>query len=177
MIQPGRAASGWDELRRMAVPSPRVASRSLQPRHAVRALRRALVFIAIAIGVVVITAGFIMWAVDRKNFPDPGEGMWWAVQTVTTIGYGDVVPTTAAGRAVASLVMILGVAFVSILTAFIVSDLVARHAALQQKEIEQEELDTTAAIARLDERLDERLARIEGALGAGPPQEPRSPST
>ena len=79
-----------------------------------------------------------MWAVDRENFPDPGEGMWWAVQTATTIGYGDVVPTTAAGRAVASLVMILGVAFVSILTAFIVSDLVARHAERQQKEIEQE---------------------------------------
>ena len=122
----------------MAAPSPRVASRSLQTRHAVRALRRALVFIAIAIGVVVITAGCIMWAVDRENFPDPGEGMWWAVQTATTIGYGDVVPTTAAGRAVASLVMILGVAFVSILTAFIVSDLVARHAERQQKEIEQE---------------------------------------
>jgi voltage-gated potassium channel len=139
----------------------------------VRALRRALGFIAIAIGVVVITAGFIMWAVDRENFPDPGEGMWWAVQTATTIGYGDVVPTTAAGRAVASLVMILGVAFVSILTAFIVSDLVARHAERQQKEIEQEELDITAAIGRLDERL----ARIEGVLGAGPPQEPRSPST
>lgn len=103
--------------------------------------------------------------------------MWWAVQTATTIGYGDVVPTTAAGRAVASLVMILGVAFVSILTAFIVSDLVARHAERQQKEIEQEELDITAAIARLDERLDERLARIEGALGTGPFQEPGSPST
>jgi voltage-gated potassium channel len=100
--------------------------------------------------------------------------MWWAVQTITTIGYGDIVPTTAAGRVVASLVMILGVAFVSILTAFIVSDLVARHTALQQKEIEQEELDITAAIVRLDERLD----RIEHALrAAAPPQEPRRPST
>jgi hypothetical protein len=41
---------------------------------------------------------------DRKNFPNIGEGLWWAIQTVTTVGYGDVVPTDRLGRLAASLV-------------------------------------------------------------------------
>ncbi len=141
-------------------------------RHTLRVLRRGLAAVAIAMGVVVVATGLIMWGIDPDNFGDPGLGMWWAVQTVTTIGYGDVVPTTTAGRIVASLVMILGVAFVSILTAVIVSDLVVRREEEQDAAIEEEELDLATAIQRLDARLE----RIEAALREGP-QEPRMPST
>lgn len=140
--------------------SERSSATARRRRNAFHALRKALLLIAIASGTVIVTSGFVMWGVDPDNFPNPGVGMWWAVQTITTIGYGDVVPTTVLGRIVASFVMILGVALVSILTAFIVSDVVVRREAEQDEEIEEQELDLAAALRSLDERLD----RIETAL-------------
>jgi voltage-gated potassium channel len=67
-----------------------------------------------------------MTSIDHKNFTSLGQGLWWSVQTVTTVGYGDVVPTTAPGRLVAALVMLLGLAFLSVITAAITSSFVAR---------------------------------------------------
>ena len=60
------------------------------------------------------------WA-DAKNFPTLGRGLWWAVQTVTTVGYGDVVPRTTTGQLVAALVMVVGIAFLAVTTAAIAS--------------------------------------------------------
>jgi voltage-gated potassium channel len=56
-----------------------------------------------------------------QSFPD---ALWWAVVTITTVGYGDVVPITAAGRAVAIILMIGGIAFFSGVTANLASFLV-----------------------------------------------------
>jgi len=73
-----------------------------------------------------VASGVLMTVVDHKNFGTVGLGLWWAVQTVTTVGYGDHVPTDAAGMLVAALVMLLGLAFLSVVTAAITSSLVAR---------------------------------------------------
>ncbi len=70
--------------------------------------------------------GLAMTAIDHKNFRTVGEGLWWSVQTVTTVGYGDIVPTNPAGRIVAALVMLLGLAFLSVITAAITSSFVSR---------------------------------------------------
>src|SRR6478752_4649019 len=40
---------------------------------------------------------------DRQEFPSLGTGLWWALQTVTTVGYGDVTPATTAGRLVGAI--------------------------------------------------------------------------
>ncbi len=76
--------------------------------------------------IVTVGAGLLMTAVDHKNFTSLGLGLWWAVQTVSTVGYGDVVPTSTAGRLVAAAVMLLGLAFLSVITAAITSTFVAR---------------------------------------------------
>jgi voltage-gated potassium channel Kch len=55
-----------------------------------------------------------------------GIGLWWAIQTVTTVGYGDVAPKDVVGRVVAALVMLYGIAFIAIVTAVITSTFVAR---------------------------------------------------
>ena len=46
---------------------------------------------------ITLVAGWMMTVIDRDGFPTLGSGIWWAVQTVTTVGYGDHVPTNEAG--------------------------------------------------------------------------------
>ena len=91
------------------------------------------------------------------DFPSFGIAAWWAVQTVTTVGYGDIVPQNTAGRLVASVLMIAAIAFVSILTASIAAGFVHR---LQS----ERGLDERKEIATALEQLDRRLEAIERKL-------------
>src|SRR6478736_7069922 len=88
--------------------------------------RRAAVVIAVVTIVITIAAGVLMTIADHKGFPSIGSGLWWAVQTVTTVGYGDHVPANVAGRLVAALVMLVGIGFLTVITAAITSTFVAR---------------------------------------------------
>ena len=84
--------------------------------------------------------------------------MWWTLQTVTTVGYGDVPPVAASGRIVSAVILLWGVAFLAILTAAITSTFVARA---------RQEGDFGAPERSIDARLDEltrQLDRIERAL-------------
>jgi voltage-gated potassium channel Kch len=120
--------------------------------------RGATVVIATAAAAITVGAGFLMTLVDGENFPSIGSGLWWAVQTVTTVGYGDDVPTSLTGRLVAVLVMLLGVAFLTVITASITSTFVLR---LRRAETPK---GAEAATAEQIRQLDGRLERIEAAL-------------
>lgn len=87
--------------------------------------RGALELIIILTASVTVGAGLLMWVVDRHAYPTIGSGLWWALQTVTTVGYGDALPSTTAGRAVASVVMLTGIAFLTVATATITAAFVA----------------------------------------------------
>ena len=67
--------------------------------------------------VVTILAGILMQLTDPDSFPSVWSGLWWAIQTTTTVGYGDLVPGSAAGRLIATLVMLGGIGFISVTTA------------------------------------------------------------
>jgi voltage-gated potassium channel Kch len=82
--------------------------------------------IATVTTIATVGAGLLMTSIDHKNFTTVGQGLWWAVQTVTTVGYGDHVPTTTAGQLVAAAVMLFGLAFLAVITAAITSSFVAR---------------------------------------------------
>ena len=99
-----------------------------------------------------------MTVFDREGFPSIGSGLWWAIQTVTTVGYGGNVPETTAGRLVAALVMLLGIGFITVITASITSSFVTR-----QNREPTPAGDDAPFVERL-QRIDERLARIEAAL-------------
>jgi hypothetical protein len=92
---------------------------------------------------------------DPHDFPTIGLALWWAVMTVTTVGYGDIVPTTTAGRFIASGLMIVGFASLSLLTGFVASMLVHRRAATE----------TETAFMRIEQQLEEieRLVRKNAA--------------
>jgi voltage-gated potassium channel len=125
---------------------------SFTERRIQRALEtgRILPFVIASITVVVFAFGVVMWLVDRKEFPTLGLALWWAVSTVTTVGYGDVVPADQWGRIVATGLMIVGFASLSLLTGIVASLLVSRRTAEQAHE-------TLVAV-------EERLSKIEQAL-------------
>jgi voltage-gated potassium channel len=116
--------------------------------------RGAAVVIAVVSTVITLAAGFLMTVIDHENFPSIGSGLWWAVQTTTTVGYGDNVPTTVGGRLVAAAVMLFGIGFLTVITAAITSTFVARS----RGEV------ATAATAEQFRQIDQRLERIEAAL-------------
>jgi len=119
--------------------------------------RRASVIIAAVTTAITVGAGLLMTVVDRHDFPTIGGGLWWAVQTVTTVGYGDKVPVTTAGRILAAIVMLQGIGLVTVITAAITSSFVGRQRATRS--------DSAAASEEL-RSIDARLGRIEAALAA-----------
>jgi voltage-gated potassium channel len=84
-------------------------------------LRGALIAAAAVTLTVTVIAGMVMHLTDPSTFPGIGLGLWWAVQTTTTVGYGDIAPTSVAGRAIAALVMLVGIGFITVSTAGISS--------------------------------------------------------
>jgi voltage-gated potassium channel len=127
-------------------------------------VRNAMAVIVTATVMTVLIGGVLVWLLDRKDFPNIGLGMWWALQTVTTVGYGDVTPTTGLGRAVAALVMFESIAFISVITAAVTSSFVerARRERLLQEAAHQPDV-ILAVMARLED-IAGRLERIESTL-------------
>jgi len=123
--------------------------------------RKAAMVIATVTTTITILAGVLMRFVDHDNFNTIGDGMWWAVQTVTTVGYGDDVPTTVAGQLLAAVVMLLGIGFVTVITASITGAFVARSRPEQPPAAEE-----TGKQRHEFERIHERLDSIEAALRA-----------
>src|SRR4030095_2344405 len=80
-------------------------------------VRNAAGVIVIATAVVTVGAGALISLIDSDEYPNVGVGLWWAIQTVTTVGYGDVAPKDAAGRLLGAFVVLEGSAVIAIMTA------------------------------------------------------------
>lgn len=132
--------------------------------------RRAAGVISIVTVALTVAGGLLIRVADPDNFSSIGEGLWWAIQTLTTVGYGDVVPTDTAGRVIATIVMLNGIAFLTVITAAVTATLIEQ--VRRRKEASDPETTTTdpAVIAKLDE-ISARLDRIEGAIE--PPRQDR----
>ena len=126
-------------------------------------VRNAARVIVSATAAVVIFGGVLMRLIDPSEYGNVWVGMWWSLQTVTTVGYGDVTPRNPSGRIVAAVVMLEGIAFLAIITAAITSTFVTRASRELQAARAEETRDTTSLDARLDE-LSAKLDRIEQAL-------------
>jgi voltage-gated potassium channel len=102
-----------------------------------------------------------------SNIHSYGDALWWAVVTVTSVGYGDKYPVTAAGRAVAVVLMITGIALFGVVTASIASYFVEQD---QDRRVETRMDEILAVLHRLEARLD--AAERGSAAGSGPGAEP-----
>jgi voltage-gated potassium channel len=112
---------------------------------------------------VTLVAGVLIRFIDHSDFPSVGLGLWWALQTVTTVGYGDVVPKTVAGRVTGGVLMVTGIGFLTVVTATITAALV-ENVRRSLGDPRQERLES-----KLDD-IDARLERLESMLRAQPPQ-------
>jgi voltage-gated potassium channel len=109
---------------------------------------------AAVLALLTVLGGGAAYAAIERNDPNghplsAWDGVWWALTTVTTVGYGDNYPTTDGGKAIAVIVMLVGIGFITILT--------AAAAERFMRARREEEAERNAILARLDEivrRLD-----------------------
>ena len=124
--------------------------------------RRAAGIIAGVTVAITVAGGVLERFLDHREFHTIGKGLWFALQTVTTVGYGDVTPALRAGRIIAAVVMLVGIGFLAVITASVTATLVESN---RRRVAAGSEADVAARLAELSERL----GRIEVALRDGPP--------
>lgn len=99
-----------------------------------------------------------------SNIHNYADALWWAMVTVTTVGYGDRFPVTAGGRTVSVILMLVGIGLIGVLTATVASVFIQEHAAANHEEIKQGHADLGEQLSTISERL----ADVERRLGATP---------
>jgi len=134
--------------------NPRLVN--LVQRKPLTARRAARIIASVTVSITLIS-GVLMHFTDEKIYPNIGDGLWWAIQTVTTVGYGDLVPTSTPGRLLAALVMVVGIGFLTVVTAAITS------AFIESARRRLQGTQTDALSAKLDQ-IGARLEVIEAGL-------------
>jgi voltage-gated potassium channel len=140
----------------------KLTSRALRPRYAAR-------LIAVVWLTAVVVFGVVERIVDPETFGSIWLALWWAVQTITTVGYGDVVPGEADGKAVGALLMLGGLSLLSIITAMITSAFIARRQAELQASGED---PVMRQLSQIESRLDGIEAELRRLAGDAPPSGP-----
>lgn len=107
----------------------------------------------LAIAAFIITMGGLFIAAIDPAFKSPADGIWWAWVSVTTVGYGDIVPVSNEGRIFGILLILVGIVMISLITANI-------SAYYFSKEAEKETRLEQESIRRI-KKLEEHLTRLE----------------
>ncbi len=147
------------EFRRAGVMSQRLLRGPLTARRAAH-------IIVLLTTLVTIAGGFAIWLLDHREFPDLGESLWWSLQTVTTVGYGDVVPEQTGGRIIAAVVMLQGIALITVGAAAVTATLIEQA---RKRRHEEEGPETPERLERIEARLGAIEAALKARAGDPPP--------
>ena len=123
-------------------------------------LFRAVRLVATVALTLAVTAAVLESLVD-SGIDGFNNALWWAIVTVTTVGYGDVVPETSIGRFIAGLLMLVGVSAIPITTSLVVSVFITR---IQAKDRAADAVQQAEVVARL-ERIEQALVRMGESAG------------
>jgi voltage-gated potassium channel len=119
-------------------------------------LRSAVGLIVGSATTLAVTAAIVVHVID-PGIGTWGDAFWWAVTTVTTVGYGDVVPESAGGRLVGAALMLTGIGLIPIITSVVVSILVSQGS---REARQADERNVKLVIERL-EAIERRLETLE----------------
>jgi voltage-gated potassium channel len=136
----------------------RAQRRGLRPRDA-------SILITLVWLVAIVAFGVLERIVEPETFPTVWLGMWWALETVTTVGYGDVVPLTTAGKIIGSFLLLGGLAFLTVIIAMITGGFVARY---QRQAITEGEDAYVQRMDALGDELKEIRAELQRLRRDGP---------
>jgi voltage-gated potassium channel len=124
-----------------------------------------------AASVLALDGAIVVWLFERhatgSNIHTLGQSIWWAVTTVSTVGYGDYYPVTTAGQIAAACIMAIGILTLAVVTAQVASSFVDQ-AARRRAGVPDEVTEGSAADPTMAD-LDQRLARIEALLATRDP--------
>ena len=146
-------------------------TKSRQQRRGLRP-RDAAMLIAFAWFATIVLFGFLERLLEPKTFNTIWLGDWWALQTVTTVGYGDVVPHTSMGRLVASVLLLGGLAFLTVIIAMITGGFVALY---QRQAVAAGEDPYIQAMERITGELREVRAELAELRSVGDSPGPQTP--
>ena len=123
-------------------------------------------YAAVVALVTALGGGAAFAAIEEE--PETWDGVWWAISTMTTVGYGDVYPETDAGRVLAMVLMVVGIGFVALLTGAVAERFIAtqvrEQAETAEKEIAGEIEDTREAALQELRSIAERMQRLEATV-------------
>lgn len=113
-------------------------------RHALRASRRKISVFISAVVLLVVIIGALMYVIEGEanGFTSIPRSIYWAIVTMTTVGYGDLSPRTALGQMVASVVMIIGYGIIAVPTGIVSVELAQ---AVRQKQVTGQSCPSCAA--------------------------------
>lgn len=117
--------------------------------------------------VLVVVGAVLIQLLAPDEYPGFGDALWFTLQTVTTVGYGDNPPVSNIGRFVASVVMLVSIGLISVITASITSMFIR---AISREQSEADQLALTESLARIEATLaaaHERLERLERTAAEG----------
>ena len=162
------SASGAPNYPRVETqPPPRRSERWLEKRIERKGLRPrdAAYLIAVFWTIAVLAFGVVERLVDPKTFHSIWLGMWWAVETVTTVGYGDIVPDQTAGKIIAAFLMVGGLSLIAVVTAAITSGFVSRADAQRQAAGEDPVMQKLDEIAAQLDAVRTELTHLRSTTG------------
>jgi voltage-gated potassium channel len=125
-------------------------------------VRYAAAAIMSTIVILVLVGAAFMRVFDADTYPTFGGAVWFTLQTVTTVGYGDNTPTSTIGRVVASVVMLVSIALITVVTAGITSMLIG---ALSREQGAADQRTYTETLARIEASLTEAHERLDRLAG------------
>jgi len=127
---------------------------------ALRSSRPKIIVFLLSVSIVVILVGTLMYIIEgpENGFNNIANSIYWAVITLTTVGYGNIVPVTAMGKVLASCIMILGYAIIAVPTGIVSSELTKNRSSKKQDKIIEKEEIILNKMKDLEDKID-KLSR------------------